>query len=100
MRPGRARRQPEENNQAEENIPTEKDLPAVHMTTRPMITVSINDESLQVDGIELSKYIKNGSIKVRPGGRFRESEVTVTFLADHLRVDRSDDPGQERMRLG
>ena len=75
-------------------------MPTVRLTLRPRTTVSINDGSLQVDGIELAKYIKHGSITVRPGDDFQASEVTVTFLADRLRVNRSADPGQERMQLG
>lgn len=100
MKLGRASGQPKENNQAEETMQPEADLLAIHMTTRPMITVSVNNGSLQVDGIELAKYIKHGSITVRPGDDFQASEVTVTFLADRLRVNRSADPGQERMQLG
>lgn len=75
-------------------------MPTVRLTSRPRTTVSINNGSLQVDGIELSKYIKDGSITVRPGDDFQTSEVTVTFLADRLRVEKSADPGQERMQLG
>lgn len=78
----------------------EADLPGMRMTTRPMTTVSINDGSLQVDGIELAKYIKDGSVTVRPGDEFQASEVTVTFLADRLRVNRSADPGKRKVQLG
>lgn len=94
MRPRKADRQLKETNQAEESMPT------FVLTSRPRTTVSINDGSLQVDGIELSKYIKNGSIIVRPGDESQPSEVTVTFLADRLHVDRSADQEQERMQLG
>lgn len=97
---GRTSGQPKETSHTEETMQPEADLPVMSMATRPMITVSINDGSLQVDGIELFKYIKDGSVTIRPGDRFQESEVTVTFLADRLRVDRSVYPGQRKVRLG
>lgn len=100
MRPGRASGQPKEISHTEEPMQSEADPPAMSLTTRPMITVSINDGSLQVDGIELFKYIKDGSVTIRPGDRFQESEVTVTFLADRLRVDRSAYSGQRKVQLG
>lgn len=84
----------------EETMQPEAELPAMSMTTRPMITISINNGSLQVDGIELAKYIKHGSVTVRPGDDFQASEVTVTFLADRLRVNRSANPGQRKVQLG
>ena len=54
----------------------EADLPAMSMTTPPMITISINNGSLQVDDIELDN------------------------LADRLRVNRSAEPGQRKVQLG
>lgn len=75
--------------QPEKSMQTNRSPHAVRVSFRPRITVSIHDGSLQVDGIELSKYLKPGSVVVRPGDGFNPSEVTVTLLADTIRVDKS-----------
>lgn len=59
-------------------------MPRLVLTSQPRTTVSIND----------------GSVMVRPSDDVQASEGTVTSLADRLRVDKSADPGQERMQLG